>query len=62
MKAIIVINDSINKYEEYQATGVLNQPSRRCVEIELPCNFSISKGEQIESISIKMEQLNKDIH
>jgi len=46
MKIIFIINDSLGQYIAYQATGVLNSPNRRTVEIELT-------KEQVDKIGIK---------
>jgi len=41
MKIIFVINDSNARRLEYEYTGTLNAPNRRCVEIELTeCQIS----------------------
>ena len=46
MKIIFIINDSLGQHIAYQATGVLNSPKRRAVEIELT-------KEQVDKIGIK---------
>ena len=52
---LFVVNDTMNKYHEYQATGVMNQVKRRAVEIELTSEqikeLGIKDYETIESIS-----------
>lgn len=59
MKIIVVINDSLQKYEEYQHIGVLNAPCRRVIEIELTeqqlGQLQIEPYEIIESVSLKIE-------
>jgi hypothetical protein len=52
---LFVVNDTMNKYQEYQATGVMNQVNRRAVKIELTTDqikkLGIKDYETIESIS-----------
>jgi hypothetical protein len=58
-KIIIVLNDTIDRFQEYQATGVMNQVIRRAVEIELTPlqikQISQGKSESIESVSSFIE-------
>ena len=67
MEILFVINDSMGKMIEYQATGILNAPNRRAVSIELTDaqirklslkKIGVSSGkdvyESIESVSVKI--------
>ena len=56
MKIIFVINDISARYMEYEHTGVLNTPNRRCVEIKLT-------QDQVRRIGIRKigTSLGKDI-
>lgn len=54
MKLIFIINDGLGQYIAYQATGVLNAPKRRSVEIELT-------KEQVDKINLKIIGTDKGI-
>lgn len=51
MKLLFVITDADGRYIEYQATGQLNNPHKRAVEIELT-------PEQIEKLKLKTIGIN----
>ena len=59
MKITIVINDTMDRFHEYQATGTMNQVSRRAVDIELKQSqikeIGLKEGESIESISLNLK-------
>lgn len=58
MTLTIIINDGFERYKAYQATGVLNNPSRRVVTISLTEDqmkvIGLKQTEDIESISTKL--------
>ena len=62
MKLLVVINDTINKYREYEATGVMNQVERRVETIELTDEqikqLRMKEYECLESISITNKKDN----
>lgn len=58
MEILIIINDAINKYNGYQATGIMNQVERRHVKLRLT-------KEQVEDINLKefesIESISKNL-
>ena len=68
MELLFIISDVNGRYMEYQATGHLNNPHKRAVEIELTpeqvekiglkkigVNSGMDVMETIESVSLKAE-------
>ena len=59
MKLIVIINDSMNAFNQYQATGVMPVISRKAVGLKLTreqcVQIATLEGEVIESISLHLK-------
>ena len=56
MKILAIINDSMNGFQQYQATGTMPATTRRVVEVNLNAEqvklLKIKNGEVLESLSL----------